>query len=170
MRARQAWHAAMLGMVAVVVASAAAAGDVRPLQPRGARLLEDGMRRSSSLAALVSEIRESDLVVYVDLDPNEPGSLEGSLRFRGAAAGVRYVRVWLQPRRCDAALIAMLAHELQHALEVARATWVSTTDAFRALFGTLGRSTNADHYETDAAQAMGARVRHELEQAPGGRQ
>jgi hypothetical protein len=171
MRAAKGWQALVLGMAAVVAAPglAAADGGVRPLQARGARLLDEGLRRSATLSALVAEIRASDVVVYVDLDPDEPGALEGSLRFRVAAGGTRYLRVWLQPRRCDDVLIATLAHELQHAAEVARAVDVTSPAAFKALYASVGRSARADRFETDAAQATGARVRRELEAAVDGR-
>ena len=165
MDAKQMGRAAVLG-VAMMVASAGAAGadgGVRPMQPRGARLLEDASRRCASVRALVEELGRSDVVVYLDLDANEPGSLNGSLRFRSAAAGVRYVRVWLQPRRSDKTLIPLLAHELQHAVEVARAPEVQSPEAFVALYSLQGRSSNAGRYETDAAQTMEARARRELD-------
>jgi hypothetical protein len=156
------WQAAAVVVMVAATASVAAAGDVRPLQSRGARLLEEGMRRSESMSALVADLRKTDVVVYVDLDPNEPGALEGSLRFRGAAAGARFVRVWLQPRRCDKTLMAVLAHELRHALEVGVAPEVQDAATFKALYSAVGRSGNAGRYETDAAQEMGERVRREL--------
>ena len=146
-----------------VTATVAAAGDVRALQPRGARLLEEGMRRTAAMRELVDDLRKTDVVVYVDLDPNEPGNLEGNLRFRGAAAGARYVRVWLQPRRCDKTLMVVLAHELRHALEVGAAPEVHDAETFKALYAAVGKTARPGRYETDAAQQMGERVRKELE-------
>jgi hypothetical protein len=167
MDAKTTWRtaAAVVVAMAATAALAAADGGVRPLQPRGAKLLDEGMRRTAAMRELVDELRRSDVVVYVDLDPNEPGGLEGSTRFRVATAEVRYLRVWLQPRRCDEALLAVLAHELQHAVEVARATGVRTPEAFKALYTAAGRSANVNKYETAAALAMGERMRRELEES-----
>ncbi len=165
MNARQAWRLAVLAAVAAIGtshASAAAEGGVRPLQPRAARLLDEAGRRSESMRALVEELGRSDVVVYVDMDPNEVSRLEGSLRFRAVTPETRYVRVWLQPRRCDEALMPLLAHELQHAVEVARAADVRTARAFQALYTVVGTSHTAGHYETRAAQEMTERVRQEL--------
>lgn len=165
MDTRQMGRAAVAAMVMTLAAAAVAGADggVRTLQSRGARLVEEGSRRCASVRALLEELGRSDVVVYLDLDPNEPGSLDGSLRFRAAAGGVRYVRVWLQPRRSDKTLLPLLAHELQHAVEVARAPEVTSPEAFVALYAAEGRSGNAGRYETDAAQAMEARARREVD-------
>ena len=159
------WMAAVVMAVAAMLATPApaAGGGVRPLQPRGVRLLEEASRRSSTVRDLVDELKRSDVVVYVDLDANEAGGLEGSLRFGGASAAARYVRVWLQPRRCDEAVMSTLAHELQHAVEVARAADVTSTERLQAMYTAAGKSNNPGHYETAAAQEAGARVRRELE-------
>jgi hypothetical protein len=165
MGANGTWQTAAAAVMAVAAtaAMASAEGGVRPLQERGARLLDEGTRRSAAMRELVDELRASDLVVYVDLDANEPGALAGSLRFRAVTAEARYVRVWLQPRRCDRELVSVLAHELQHAVEVARAADVRSAESFKALYAAVGKSGNAGRYETAAAQEMGARVRKELE-------
>ena len=59
--------------------------------------------------------------------------------------------------------MAVLAHELRHALEVGMAPEVQDADTFKALYAAVGRTANAGRYETDAAQEMGNRVRKELE-------
>ena len=73
--AKRTWQAVAAAVMAVAAtATVAAAGDVRALQPRGARLLEEGMRRTAAMRELVDDLRKTDVVVYVDLDPNEPGA------------------------------------------------------------------------------------------------
>jgi hypothetical protein len=57
----------------------------------------------------------------------------------------------------------VLAHELRHALEVGMAPEVHDATTFRAFYTAVGKTANAGRYETDAAQAMGERVRRELE-------
>jgi hypothetical protein len=56
-----------------------------------------------------------------------------------------------------------LAHELQHAVEVARATDVRSAERFEAMYAALGTSANPRRYETAAAQDVGVRVRRELD-------
>jgi hypothetical protein len=159
------WLRAGAMVVAATVAAPVltAGGGVRPLQARGTRLLEEASRRSATVRELVDELGRSDVVVYVDLDGNDPSDLDGSLRFMGATANTRNVHVWLQPRHSDSALMPTLAHELQHAVEVARATDVRSAERFEAMYAALGTSANPRRYETAAAQDVGVRVRRELD-------
>ena len=64
---------------------------------------------------------------------------------------------------------AALAHELYHALEVARATWVIDAAGFAALYRRIGYQSggnpHADCYETTAAVRAGRQVFAELRAA-----
>jgi len=142
--------------------AAGAGGDVRPLQTRGRRLLESGAKRSATFRRLLGEIATSNVTVYVDLDPYEGLKLDGVLRFLGTGPGARYVAAWLRPRRTDDELIVTLAHELQHAVEVAGARYVASEVSFAQLYEGIGRSDNPGRFETEAAQRTAARVAAEL--------
>jgi hypothetical protein len=164
-RSRRWAVAAMVAACAWLTAIPAWAEGVRPLQPRGTRLLEDGVRRSEVLRLLVNAIAESDLVVYVDLedrDPNGTTRVEAHLRFAGATAATRYLEVWLQPRQTDDRLVALLAHELQHAVEVACVPAVRSAAAFRTFYEKAGRSANRDRFCTSAAEQVTGLVGREL--------
>jgi len=143
-------------------AGAVGPGGVRALQARRRRLLESGAERSPTFRRLLEEIAASDVVVYVDLDPYDGRKLDGVLQFKGAGNGVRYVAVWLQPWRIDDELIVTLAHELEHAVEVARARHVGSQASLVQLYEAIGRSDNPGRFETRAAQDVAAQVAAEL--------
>ena len=99
---------------------------------------------------------DSDLIVYVSRTPLD-GTLCGALRFVGAGAnGGRYLLIELNDGRGDdldalsdrLAGIATLAHELQHALEVAGATDVQDLASFEAFYGERRRRVAARRLST----------------------
>lgn len=167
--ARRRWRLTAVGALAAgLLATPAAADAVRPLQNRGARLIEEGVPRCETLRVLMEAIAGSDVVLYVDLedrDPNGTSRVEAHLQFAGATAATRYLRVWLQPRRTDDRLIALLAHELQHAVEVAAAPQVRSAAAFRAFYAAAGRAGSPGRFCSSAAEQTTGLVARELEAA-----
>jgi hypothetical protein len=140
----------------------ATAGDVRPLQERGRRLLAKGCTDSMTFKLLVDRIAESDVIAFVDLDPFDERRLEGALQFVGTGDGTRYVRVWLQPRRTDDDLLVTFGHELQHVVEVAGAPQVVSQASLAAFCARSGKPDKPGHFETRAAQQVAKRIRTEL--------
>ena len=63
----------------------------------------------------------------------------------------------------------MAAAELQHALEVARAPWVSDLRSLRMLYRRIGRPGDGSdaRYDTDAARAVGAQIFDEITKTRG---
>lgn len=149
-------------LLQLTIVIGADAGDVRPLQLRGNALLRNGIERSPTFRQLVDEIRRSDVVVYVDLDPFDTRRLDGVLAFVGISRDTRFLRVWLRPARSDTDLIVSLGHELQHAVEVARAGRVVSRASFDALYRDVGEPCNSGRYETRAAREIAERVRADL--------
>jgi len=88
------------------------------------------------------------------------------LNFVTSVHGMRYVRVdidcTLSPRR----QIALLAHELQHALEIGERTDIHDAEGMELLYEEIGFQSfeNGSHrsYETDAAKAIQRAVEDEL--------
>jgi hypothetical protein len=95
------------------------------------------------------------------------GCLNTAITFAG---GVRYLRITFDPHRrqlSDAEEFAVIGHELQHALEIAEAPEVRTSDHVIRLFRRIGFSPRcprglSDCYETQAARLIGDRIRDEL--------
>jgi hypothetical protein len=117
---------------------------------------------------LVDGIGKTDAIVYVEAGVCAFGHLDGCLLPSIAAtASSRYLRIALtQPLRLRSRnrLIALIGHELQHALEVAERPDIidvtSMTEMFRRIgFPLKGRSG----YETSAARAAGAAVLRDMQ-------
>ena len=111
-------------LIAMAVASPAHAErspHVRTTDARLRALIREGIGASPSFRVLVAQLERSDVVVYVQCSAfGQPSAVVGGrLTFVSSAGGFRYVVVqmgWLPSR---AQQIAMLGHELQHAVEIA---------------------------------------------------
>lgn len=153
--------------------------DSRPPGPgtrvRGANesakvLLATAVERSPTVRRLVAALEESDLILLISVDPPAPGQTlfrhHGSVRLLGSAGGQRYAAIWIDSMwylntgwRCH---VPLLAHELQHALELAGAPRVIDQAGMVALFTRIGSQVGPRHFETKAAIAVESRVREEL--------
>jgi hypothetical protein len=78
-------------------------------------------------------------------------------------AGQRYLRIQIAVAARGNELIALVGHELQHALEVAESPGVRDEPSLMALYEAIGHGEQGRHrYDTMAAQNTGRRVRLEL--------
>ena len=111
---------------------------------------------------MVDAIQRSDLIVFIA--PQIPPSdlVWGELHFAATAPGVRYLRVRVRQDVSRAQLVGLLAHELQHATEVAAAPDVVDTKTLDDLYDRIGFELSRGQHETDAARAVGDRVRREV--------
>lgn len=141
---------------------------VRALQKDAETLIAEGMAQSPTFRRLVNRLERSDVIVYVDLRPDMRESIGGSLRFLAKSATHRFLRV--QVSRADAPLwrVALLGHELQHAVEVAEAEDVASSEDLRALYHRIGVRTGLDAYDSMAAREAGYTVRDEIVSNHGG--
>lgn len=137
---------------------------VRPYDARSATLLLEGIERSDTLRALVDRLERLDVIVYLEMQPTLRRKLAGTLTWLTATASRRYVRISLNPELMRDAVIAALAHELQHALEVAEAPEVRSAAALEAYYRQHGLSTTAhvNGWDTLAARQIGDIVRRQL--------
>jgi hypothetical protein len=126
------------------------------------KLLRRGFRDSPSFAALVARIQQSDVYVYVEEVPGLPAALDGRLMMLPRAHEHRYVRIQIALRGAPDDSVALLGHELQHAVEVADAQDVSDQDGMTRLYQRIGMRGGEHVYDTAAAQQMGRMVRREL--------
>jgi hypothetical protein len=126
------------------------------------KLLRNGFRHSASFAALIGKLQQSDVFVYVEEVDRLPAALEGRLMMLPSAHGYRYVRIQIALRGAPEDSIAVLGHELQHAVEVADAPEVQDQDGMSRLYERIGSHKGSHVYDTAAAQEMGRTVRREL--------
>jgi hypothetical protein len=136
---------------------------VRTTNPHVQKLLETGLSRSPTFAALLARLNASDVIVYIEQTDSMPKTLDGRLLLMPLANQQRYLRIQIARRGDTNELIALLGHELRHAVEVADATDVRDEGALERLYKRIGAPSTGMHtYDTDAAQATGRRVRKEL--------
>ncbi len=84
------------------------------------RLIDDGLRRSATFAALVATIDGYRAIVYVEPRTTMKGNLTGAVPVHvvRAPGGTRSLRVWVLQRRSPNEVIATMGHELQHVIEL----------------------------------------------------
>jgi hypothetical protein len=143
---------------------------VRSTQTWVLDLLRQGEQQSATFRWLMVELAATDAIVYVEPGICAFGHLAACLPHPIVVVGsARYLRVTFDPHRRSAIEnLALIGHELQHALEIASTQGVRTPDAVAQLFGRIGFSPSCpagvpDCYETDAARVIGIRIERELE-------
>jgi hypothetical protein len=153
-------------MLAVVIAvQALSIHHVRTTEPKIVSLVEAGMSRSATFQRLVDALDGSDVIVYVEPKQTRQalgGYLAHTIVSQG---GYRHLHVAVDTRGSERRLVALLAHELQHALEVAQDPTARNAEDLDRLFSRLaipfgcGGTTCA---ETQAAKDVEAAVSDEL--------
>lgn len=130
-------------------------------------LFASGVTRSATFRDLVDRLERSDVLVHIEpwrLGGHGKGG--GALWFVGHAGGFRYLRIRIDLRLPHAAAVALLGHELQHALEVAHDPSVVSLATFDALYRRIGdrcrTSGVSKRYDTHAARDVQGRIGREL--------
>lgn len=144
---------------------------IRPTDARVRSALADGLSRSSIVRGLVARIEANDVIVYLGMSPRMPDDLSGRLTFVGDGGRFRYLRVELSPVFNTDQVIAALAHELHHAVEVIDHPEVRSDRTLLGLYQRIGhasRATRVSGWETTAALEVGYDVRRELRQVRAG--
>ncbi|MFN2445304.1 MAG: hypothetical protein ABR606_06955 [Vicinamibacterales bacterium] len=142
---------------------------VRGADAETRRLIAEAADRSRTFRTMIDEIQRSNALVIVQF------GLCGKGRFRSCVSAVegdhrqRHIRILVSTRTTGDRLLATIAHELQHALEIVREADV--IDGVRALAlyrriatGDCGEGLS-EACETDAALAVEAKVLEELHRA-----
>jgi hypothetical protein len=138
---------------------------LRPQDDRVAQALRDGSKRSATFKSLVDRIERRQVIVYVAVNPTIKSNLNGMLTWMTRAGGFRYLRASIAIDLTSDQMIATVAHELQHAVEVIDDESVTDESSLTALYKRIGRPSGAEtasRWETTAAQQTGTRVRREL--------
>jgi hypothetical protein len=140
---------------------------LRTTDTRMRQVIDDGMVTSGSFRALVEQLEQSDVVVYVQCERQAQTRVAGRLTFVSAAGGLRYVLVRLARLNSRPQQIAILAHELQHAIEIAGTPAIVDEDSLAQEYFRLGHLSRAPtatgvSFDTMAAIEMGERVLGEI--------
>ncbi len=135
---------------------------VRAVDGRIGGALADGLSRSPTFAELVVALDRSDVIVYIESDRRLAPSLAGRMLLAATPHGARYLRIQIALSLKGDDLIAVIGHELRHALEVAESE-VRDDVSLIALYQAIGRAAHGLHsYDTIAAQNAGRQVLTEL--------
>jgi hypothetical protein len=126
------------------------------------KLIRRGFRESRTFQDLVTRLQRSDVIVYIEEVPRLPGALEGRMMMLPRAYAHRYVRIQITLRGSIDDGVALLGHELHHAVEVAEAVNVHDNDGLSRLYQRIGLRRSAHLYDTAGAQDAGRRIREEL--------
>jgi hypothetical protein len=134
---------------------------VRPTSNIAKAMVADAAARSPTVAALITELNRSDVFVYIELQFDVAGALAQTTLLVANDAG-RFLRIAVEASLDPRRRLELLAHELQHAVEIARAKEVRTDAAMRRLFSSIGWPMGERSYETAEAIDVERQTRREL--------
>ena len=102
-----------------------------------ATLMERGMTGSETFRSLVAQLDAAPIQVLTKCDVSMPDTVSGRLNLVTSVQGVRYVQVAI---RCTLSrrTVSFLAHELQHALEIANNPEIDDADSMESYMRTWG--------------------------------
>ena len=138
---------------------------LRPQDTRSAQVLKEGASRSATFRTLVDRIEASNLIVYIGVAPALKSTLSGKMTWMTRAGDYRYVRASISSELTFYQMVATVAHELQHAVEVIEDESVTDERSLVALYRRIGQPSSAagsPGWETLAAQRTATQVRREL--------
>jgi hypothetical protein len=139
---------------------------VRTTEPEIQTLIDQVFERSATFQSLIHALNDTDVIVYIETSVIRTTRLRGHLLHRVVAQGThRYLRLRLSPNGAVEQRMGVIAHELQHALEIARAREVGRSKTIDELFVNIGftfGSRCSNCYETVEAMSAERKVREEL--------
>ena len=135
---------------------------VRTTNPRTQAWIHAGAEGSATFRELLNRLSESDLIVYVETVDRLNGA-SAQTYFVMAAASVRYVRIEVVPLGNITEMIALIGHELQHAVEIAGAPAIRDRQSLARFYLRMAENSNAGaRYDSAEARLMEDRVKREL--------
>jgi hypothetical protein len=89
---------------------------VRGATPQMTKLIREGISRSGTFERLVSTLHQYRVIVYVQETRDLPAGVDGRLAVAASKGPYRYLRAQVVSGLSMAETIAIVAHELQHAV------------------------------------------------------
>jgi len=140
-------------------------GHVHTGNVRIREVLSYAIERSPSFRDLLATLNLFDRVVYVEEGPCRHREQRGCVQLMRTPGG-RNLLVHIDPRQPINAVVGQLAHELYHAMEIAREPNVVNPSSMRELYRRIGEHAcfedSDDCWETRAALAFEALVLRQL--------
>ena len=126
-------------------------------------ILTEGLRRSSTFVSLMTALNRRDVIVYIERSMTMPRDTLGRLTIVPGIREQRYLRIYIRADLSRSEAIALIGHEMTHALEIADAPDVRGPEGLVKLYERIGHSSGGEHvYDTTAAQDAGRKVRREI--------
>jgi hypothetical protein len=137
---------------------------VRPLSRLLQHLTAEGARRAPTFAAILLGLEASDVIVHIVEAPNLPPSRPARTML-AVVTDRRILRIEMGQRQTGHARLALLGHELFHALEIANAPEVRDPRTLAALYRRIGFRIDLDQqqFETREATQVEKQIRRELD-------
>ena len=132
----------------------AAGSHVRADDARLTNALREGVRQSPTFRDLVARLDQTSGLVHLVSSRcltrvSEPRAcLDHNIRVSG---GFRFLRVNVHPSESGVTLLALIAHELQHALEILADDSIMTFEDVEKLYERIGTKRRSGTVETEAA-------------------
>ena len=133
---------------------------LRATSPVMRSLIDEATVSSAIVNRLISQLQQSDTIVYVELT-GSPEIPRARTILATSSPGVRFLRISINVLIPPMDRVPLLAHELQHATEIAGAIDARDEAGMRELYKRIGIAGAADKYETLAATDVERRVRAE---------
>jgi len=144
---------------------------LRPLTSLATEFVSRGLDGSPTFRSLVERIERSDVIVYVELVHRKPGAPDGATRLVNASRYFRFLYVSINCELDSWAIVAMLGHELQHAVEIAERPEIRDAGSLARYYRDEGIATARDGCVcSEAARDAARRVRGELASAASSRE
>ena len=144
---------------------------VRATDPKVQTLIDAGTFGSPTFRGLIGILNESDVIVYMRPKLTRQ-ALGGYLAHNIVARGqFRYLRIAVEIAGSERRLVSLLAHELQHAVEVAHAPGARDPESLERLFSGLAIAFacgGTSCFETQAAKDIEHIVNKEFATPRGG--
>ncbi len=166
---RTTWTLAFL-FVSLFTAVTPASGDglrdphIRSNESELLTAVRDGARLSPTLQHLVEGLEASDVVVYLMFSREESPRMAGHIAWLTKAAGRRYLRISIDRRTLGCDRIAILGHELHHAMEIAESPAVTDEVSLGGLYRRIGFKSavgKADCFDSAGAILAGQLIKRE---------
>jgi hypothetical protein len=111
---------------------------VRAADSKILRLIGVGLSRSQTFRGLIATLDQSDVIVYIEPKLTGRKDLAAYLVHTVVAqGGYRYLHIVIDTRGSERRLVSLLAHELQHSVEVAQAPDARDAESLEKLFSRL---------------------------------
>jgi hypothetical protein len=136
--------------------------NIRTSNPFLAELIANVRTQSPIFEEMIGRVERSDVIVYFEAVPRFDTGMRGCVHFMGASGGYRYIRAQIKTMMNRYDVVASLAHELQHAIEIADHPEVRGEDTLADLYRRIGDERDWRTFETSEAQTAGRAVRAEV--------